>query len=513
MTEATSEPGNGASRWALYPMILAAVFVMETAASNGVEPPGWIRPLLVAVVLAAAMTAIAWVATRHRSAAGLLATIALLAVASRDVLASLATALRDTFGPSGAVVASAGLVFLMAAIAVAAVPALWRGRHRWLEPTTRFLNIASVVLLLLVAWPALVAAPAWFTRPQPTAAEPERELPDIYVFVLDGYARSDELQRQFGIDNASFLTGLAARGFDVADDNHSNYTYTVLTFASLFGLQYLTADRDAVFTDDQLRAGLRDALHDGAGITALRAAGYTIVASAAGWEHVALRDGADRYLDRPELTDLERTLLQKTWVPDLSPVVPGDLFFADLHRRVTGVLGDASDLAAARRDRPMFAFIHVPAPHLPMAFGPVGGPAPFTSRQYGAGRPSEFGLTDDAYASAYAASVEGLNEAILESIDRIIANSARPPVVVLMSDHGYNGDSPTHGESMLRSLFAASTPGAPGLLDPAPTPVNMLGILLEHYAGANLGPLLPDRFFLTQLDGSQVTITETEVTD
>jgi hypothetical protein len=212
-------------------------------------------------------------------------------------------------------------------------------------------------------------------------------------------------------------------------------------------------------------------------------------------------------LDRSELSDLERILLRDTWIPDL-PGVSNSWFFNDHHARVTAILEDAAQLAATGVSRPKFVFVHVPAPHSPMAFGTDGGPAPLPSRRYAANTAQGFGLSEAAYRLAYRASIQELNRRVLAQITQIRGGSS-DSVVIVMSDHGYDGELSTSREWKLNNFFAASTPGRPGILDDA-TPVNVLQIILNTYASAGLGTTLPDRYFsATSVDGI-TTLSEVE---
>src|SRR4029079_6981307 len=51
--------------------------------------------------------------------------------------------------------------------------------------------------------------------PRPTA-QPPADAPDVYVILLDGYARADVLEDTFDYDDSPFLDGLRSDGFEVA---------------------------------------------------------------------------------------------------------------------------------------------------------------------------------------------------------------------------------------------------------------------------------------------------------
>ncbi len=479
--------------------------MIQAAVSNGLGPASFARPLLVATLAALAVLALLWLVLRNQAVAALFATALLLLVASHDPVIDVLTAARAAWGAAGAVVVIGAAMFLPLAAIVVGVDQFRRGHLG--PPITRSatagLNVFSVALLVVVLLQGAGSVSGWLQAPGGRAAAippaGSDAQPDIYLFLLDGYSRADELQRQFGIDNSAFLTELEFRGFDVDEASRTNYTYTALTLTAMLSMDYIPVADSHVVSELDLRGHLHMEMRSGPAVTALRDAGYELVATAPGWEQVSIRPGADRYLDRPELNDFEMALLRRTWLPDVPPI-PADLFFDSLRARISGVLDDAASVAAETRSRPTFTFVHVPAPHLPIAFGRDGEPTRYSSRQYLAGRASEFGLSDEGYTLAYAASLSYLNARMIETVEAIQAASARPPVIVIMSDHGYNGDSPVHTEAMLHNLFAAHTPQHPRLLESV-TPVNLLRVLLETYAGAHLGQPVADRFFTTVISG------------
>jgi hypothetical protein len=500
-------------RLPLHPALLVTAFVLSKAVSEGVDPPGFARPLLVGLGAVATATIFGALVTRSWRGGGLVASLLFLILLSRDPIVWLLRAIRDGFGIVGGTVVLAGLV---AVLLVGGGLVLLRLRRRSAPiavPSAKmasFLNVFGIALVALVMVQAIPQLPSWLPtglgRVQAEPATPA--LPDIYLILLDGYPRADVLAGEFSYDNDEFLTGLGERRFYVQQESHSNYTNTALTLPSLLAMDYLTTDESATYTDADLHQRLDAALREGAGLRELRAAGYELVATPAGWEHVSLRAGVDRMLDRPELTDLERFLLRSTWIPDL-PGVSEDLFFDELHSRVLGVLSDAASHAERPHDRPQFVFVHVPAPHLPIAFGRDGGHAPYPSRLYQAVSPVQYQMSEEEYQEAYGSAIASLNRLVMDVIDRVVAASEAAPVIVVMSDHGYDGASLSGEDLKLLNYLAASTPGHPGLLDSA-TPVNVLRLLLGAYAGSDVGEPLPDRYFHTSITDHVTTITETD---
>lgn len=122
-------------------------------------------------------------------------------------------------------------------------------RRRWpqrdlavafgLTVTATFLFLAvPSIKSLAQAWPQ------FFYHPQslgtPAAASKTAAKPDIYYIVLDRYASSDVLTKQFGYDNSDFINYLTTNGFYNHADAHNNYPYTTMSIASTMAAGYQT---------------------------------------------------------------------------------------------------------------------------------------------------------------------------------------------------------------------------------------------------------------------------------
>jgi hypothetical protein len=118
-----------------------------------------------------------------------------------------------------------------------------------------------------------------------------------------------------------------------------------------------------------------------------------------------------------------------------------------------------------------------------------------------------YGMTDAEFAAAYAAEIGYLNGRVLSAVRSIKSLPGRPdPVIIVMSDHGYASDK-ADPQGRLANLFAAYTPQAPGLFADAPTPVNIVTILLNRFLGTDF-PMSEDRYFLSPDDRELMVLTE-----
>jgi len=521
MTPTSSRPGP---RWVLHPTILAGAFVLDIALANKVEPAGFARSLLIAIAAALAVTLVGWAVFRDRWLGGLAALAVVLASISLIPIFFAWRAANEAFGPAAGLGVLGSIVIVAIAVPVAQLVRARRGATLIRGPATSVLNqiatVLVVVTLVVHIGPDLpgTAADVLRVRAPVTVAPPDAELPDIYLLLLDGYPRADVLSRRFGIENAPFLGELRGLGFDVEERSLSNYTFTPLTMVSLFqmkhledveGLAPLVSGPDSGGT--QVNA-LRNALNTAPAFAALRAAGYEIVVTSPGYEHVELRGVADRVLYHGEMNDLERDVFKRTWLLGLvAPLVPG-IFSSPPHDRIVHAFDDLEGLADQPRDGPIFAWIHIPAPHLPIVVDAQGDHVVVKPRQFDGEDAAGFDMTDAQFAAAFASEIAYLNDRILRAA-RVLqaADAGTDPVIIVMSDHGYNSDL-TDIQARFAILFAAFTPQAPGLLADGPTPVNVMARVLNRYLGTHF-PSSPDRYFLSASGDRILPLTELENPD
>lgn len=470
-----------------YPVLIAAAFVLNLWVATGVSALSMTRSLGAAVVGTGAVLVVMAMLSRRVHAAGAAALLAFGVAASRG----------------GAYLA--GLVLLAAAIPLAII--LW-GRIRKRRPTwpgvTRALNLFGCLIVVVVLARGVVqgAVPSLITDLQQGpgsldgvgGGSGEAVGPDIYVLLLDGYPRADWLDRLFGGDNTAFRSALEDRGFTLAEQSTSNYMFTQLTLTSMLHMRPVT-EIEALAPVLAGRASghplLRNTMNSNPVFERFRALGYRVVTSSPGYEHVALRQ-SDVYLDDGQLNDFEYELVRSTVLERvLLAVEPG--FFADQKRdRVRSGFSHFAEVTADDR-QPTVAFVHIPAPHLPVVFASNGGAAalPVSGNIYG--REDADLLPTDAYVQQLAF----VNDEVIRAVDGVLGQRAGEdaPVIIVMSDHGaerrpqvFEGaGTPGH----YANFFAWFTPGVVGLFPDDASPVNVFPRIFNHYFGTDL-PEWPD---------------------
>jgi hypothetical protein len=180
--------------------------------------------------------------------------------------------------------------------------------------------------------------------------------------------------------------------------------------------------------------------------------------------------------------------------------------FRHARLRITYLLDHLPDIA--RDSQPTFTFAHLVCPHPPMIFGPHGEEIGTEHERY-----ERFMLTNDRangryrkpedFARAYKDQSIFITRRIQETIDRILAESPEPPIIIVQSDHGseLNLDMESVRNTDLHErmsiLNAYYFPGGryEGLYDSI-SPVNSFRVVFNTFFGAKL-PLLPDRSFFS----------------
>lgn len=425
----------------------------------------------------------------------------------RGGLLSLAIVLLVIFGTSWPVVIALG-----GAMVLMIVERLVSQRRPSRVPWTRISLIANgvaVILLLTLVITGIqdggfgrILRELSPVRPQVPAAATTEDRPDIYILLLDGYARPDKMKALFQFDDGPFISDLEERGFDVSARSRSNYLLTTLSIPSMLNMRHI----DDMFVatpnagDAAYRTVIRSFVNDGEVIRRMRGLGYQITAVSGGFEEVVMYE-ADRLIDTGQVNEYEFLMMRVTAVAPLLNLLAPD-FLADQHRaRTIAVLDAAAAVARSPRARPRFTFVHVPSPHGPIVFGPHGEsiPAPGPDRFF---EDTAHGLrlSREAFGRRYVGQVQYLNGRVIQTIDAILAASPEPPVILVLSDHGsgsglvWSDMAQSDLDERSAILLAAHTPGHSNLFPDDITLVNVFGRLFGGYFGIYI-PDQPDLVF------------------
>jgi hypothetical protein len=240
-------------------------------------------------------------------------------------------------------------------------------------------------------------------------------------------------------------------------------------------------------TDNRLP--LRPLIGSSAVRRSLETLGYRTVAFDTGYTFINLQD-ADLYLS-PRLGNglagFELLFLRSTAgliVLDSATLLPRLLAPAlhhplDEHRgRVLYAFDELERLGG--EPGPKYVYAHIVSPHDPFVFGAGGEPLnspPVTSVVGG-----------EWEQQAYADQARYISRRALTMLEKLIAGSTRPLVILLQADHGpgWNSDA-----GRMAILNAYRFPGAEQAISPGISPVNSFRVLFNSLFGTTFS-LLPD---------------------
>jgi hypothetical protein len=330
----------------------------------------------------------------------------------------------------------------------------------------------------------------------PVRGAAAQSAPDIYYIVLDRYG-SAETMRQHGLDNRPFYRFLESRGFYIARESHSNYMKTALSLSSSLNLTYHDDVVRTVGGDSANWRPINYRLRHHVAGRFLREQGYRYIHAGSWWWPTRSSDYADENINyfaavpQPLMLLFEQPLVAAFAQGLDSPFVDERLQqWERVHRQFAALL------RVPAQPGPKFVFAHILVPHPPYVFNADGS---YVSRSL-QGRRSR--------NENYVNQVLLANRLVSGLVDRILADSASPPVILVQGDEGPYGEhmggtdayrfrTMTAADIQFRSgiLNAYHLPGrGSDLLYPSISPVNSLRVVFNAYLGTSL-PLLPDRVY------------------
>jgi hypothetical protein len=340
---------------------------------------------------------------------------------------------------------------------------------------------------------------------QALQAPADGTLPDIYLIILDKYARDDVLQDEFNYDNTPFLQELEKRGFYVAHCSQSNYSYTGVAMSSELNLDYLQEMRPDYFVPSNSadRTLLTRMIAHSVVRESLAQLGYIMV-DISSHEPIQVKD-AEVFIDPNDRlvtnasADLFVNPFEAMFIRTTALAFPLDMNIAR-NRQVANavnypflkhlraqqyVLASAEKIISQRS--PKFVFYHIDVPHPPFVFGPNGETYLRPEDVPGYDIPSSDTAAVEANQERlYLDQVIFINSQILPIIDKILAESKTPPIIILQGDHGTDG---LNRMAILESYYVPDEMREK--LYPSISPVNTFRVLFDSLFGTTYG-LLPD---------------------
>lgn len=361
-----------------------------------------------------------------------------------------------------------------------------------------YIGFFLVISSLLTALPNLIRSNTQLDRSNQELYN--RDLPDIYHIVLDGYARQDTLLETYGFDNSNFANKLRDMGFFIIDKSRSNYVQTYLSMASTFNMDYVNELQSSLGSESDNITPLTKMIADGEAIKQLRKHGYKIINLNSGWAGSESLKPDLRITNDWDVREFESALLGTT------PIIyfaGEDLRFAIHISNIRKSFNTLPKITSI--DNPTFTYAHVMSPHPPFVFDKYGN---------GIKQNTEFGINDlnwkpyygrttKMYKESYIEQLQFINKLTLSSLRKIINNSPKKPIIILQSDHGpasnYSNFIPSEQYPIERTanlLAYYIPPTGQTETSPPTTPVNIYRYIFNTFFSTNY-PLLDNKIYFS----------------
>lgn len=297
--------------------------------------------------------------------------------------------------------------------------------------TTRFFNLLLIVLLLMEILP-LARSIQNMPGPQYSIAEQLEPCkncpkPDIYLILADEYAGKTALNDLFSFDNSHFENQLKARGFHVNTNTRSNYNATLYSMASMLNLNYVS-NLESNMVNQRDMFICKDLINRNNTLAFLNKLGYTTY-------NYSFFDfnGIERKVVNPFFITKYQMFTAQTFTNRVKRDI---LFNFSSPQKIAAIrrkhFYNNHELDSLLRNNvstetrsPKLVYTHLAMPHHPYYTDSTGREIPLAK------------LPPVEDKSAYIQYLVHTNKKLLSLVDHILQGSKSPPIIILMSDHGF----------------------------------------------------------------------------
>lgn len=312
--------------------------------------------------------------------------------------------------------------------------------------------------------------------------------PDVYFILLDEYAGNTELKNLFTYDNTPFENELRQRGFYVTPNSQSNYNYTPFSVASTLNISYLPlkdtnrSGADLNLAYETIRDSRMYHFFTGNGYTFYNFSVFDFEGQPARTHETFLPSRTRLITAQTFLSRMEKDILFNVITRFRSKAAQKKLTYynRDNNERVYRL---TFNKAAEKEPAPRFIYTHLMMPHYPYYYDKNGKEREYEELQEG----------KQVQTAGYTGYLQYANGKILSLVDHILKNAARPPVIILLGDHGFRHfEQPVERKYYFLNLQAVLLPSKnysgfrEGLSN-----INLFPLVLNNQFNAAV-PLLPD---------------------
>jgi len=314
-----------------------------------------------------------------------------------------------------------------------------KARERSLFDFTLYLNTMMFIFILadaaalLFKMPVVAKAKTFLPANDGFTICDSCRRPDIFLIIPDQYTGKSALKHVFHFDNSVFEDQLRQRGFHIVKESRSNYNFTPFSVASTLDMNYLSLPEGRQnFSTVNYSYGV---IRNSRVLKFLSASGYRFY-------NCSVFDFEDQpahkytaFLPYGIKLITSQTFTGRIMDDFQNDIAEGKYGFKKLQKKLVydnlqfnGRIIDLTVKIAGQKARaPKFVYTHLMIPHYPYYFDSEGHPMPVEK------------LTDRNKTNAgdYIQYLQYGNKKLLDLVDKILANSPSPPIIIVLSDHGF----------------------------------------------------------------------------
>lgn len=307
------------------------------------------------------------------------------------------------------------------------------------KPLQRLSYYLNVVLALLLLSDAVILTGKIITKKKPSYSIPGGFVscdscakPDIYFILADEYAGNTELKDLFQFNDSIFLQQLDTLNFHTVAESSSNYNYTPFSVASILNMDYLDLKGKNRTTPDLTYC--YEAIRDNKLLQFLRSDNYQF------YNHSVFDfEGQPARIRESFLAAKTRLITSQTFISRFNKEIRFNLVSRWKSKSNLKILTYANKnnneniynltwkLAEQKTTTPKFVYTHLMMPHYPYYYDKNGKEQPFETLL------EENQVNKEAYIEY----LQYANKKLIELVSHILQSSSKPPIIVLMGDHGF----------------------------------------------------------------------------
>jgi hypothetical protein len=253
--------------------------------------------------------------------------------------------------------------------------------------------------------------------------------PDIYLIVTDEYAGEKTLNDVYNVDNSDFIRQLEDLKFHVINNSISNYNITPISMASLLNINYPAFKGETL--DAISMRPIYNQIDTNVLVPFFLLHGYEFVNNS-----VFTVSGRAPFASQSFTPVNTRIIESQTLLHRLMKDLGFHLYSSEkvlqedrykVKANNESIIRNIKKQVTTKRETPFFIYSHLTMPHSPYYFNSKGEPYPEKDIQRG-GEWLEY---------HYLEYLQYSNGVLLDLVDYILQNSSKPPVIILISDHGF----------------------------------------------------------------------------